>query len=232
MYKLHGVFDWGSQVIHLALAELQLPFEFHQVDVEAGGLQASEFLALNPFGRVPVLETPDGPMFETAAILLYLAETHGALAPAPGAPDRAAFLIWFVLVTNTMHPLTLTLLHPERPGGETVAAAVADETHRQLRRHLAVLETVASAGWWWLSPERPSILSLFLVMLLRWIRAFPAYAHHSIVLADYPALHAMAKGLETRPRLVAALQAEGLSGAVYSDPPCETLAGETPVQPV
>jgi glutathione S-transferase len=102
--------------------------------------------------------------------------------------------------------------------------AVADETHRQLRRHLALLDTVASTGAWWLSSERPSILSLYLVMLLRWIKAFPAYARHSIRLADYPALQAMAKGLETRPSLVAALHAEGLCGAVYSNPPCETPA--------
>lgn len=224
MYRLHGVLDWGSQVIRLTLAELALPFDFHQIDVAAGGLTSPDLLALNPFGRVPVLETPDGPIFETAAILLYLAETHAALAPLPGAPDRAAFLTWFMLVTNTVHPLTMTLLHPERPGGAEVAPAVADETHRQLRRHLALLDTVASTGAWWLSSERPSILSLFLVMLLRWIKAFPAYARHSIRLADYPALQAMAKGLETRPSLVAALHAEGLCGAVYSNPPCETPA--------
>ncbi|MEY4304719.1 MAG: hypothetical protein RIT52_894, partial [Pseudomonadota bacterium] len=37
MYRLHGVLDWGSQVIRLTLAELALPFDFHQIDVAAGG---------------------------------------------------------------------------------------------------------------------------------------------------------------------------------------------------
>eukprot|EP01031_Cornospumella_fuschlensis_P006612 gene6612-8222_t len=74
MYVLHGVHDWGSQVIHMVLAELWVPFRFNALDFQAGDFDAPSFRALNPFGRVPVLETPDGPIFETAAILLYLSE--------------------------------------------------------------------------------------------------------------------------------------------------------------
>lgn len=224
MYRLHGVHDWGSQVIHLVLAELEVPFTFHPVDWQAGGLKAPGFLALNPFGRVPVLESPDGPIFETAAILLYLAERHAGLAPATTDPDRARFLSWFILVTNAVHPLAMTLLHPERPGGEAVAAAVAETTHAALRDHLALLNTVAAGGDWWLSPGRASILSLYLAMLMRWIKAFPAYARHSIDAGDYPALQAMAVGLENHPRIAAALKAEGVGGPAFSAPPCETPA--------
>lgn len=223
MYKLHGVADWGSQVIHLVLAEMEVPFTFHPVDWQAGGLKTPEFLALNPFGRVPVLETPDGPIFETAAMLLYLAERHPGFAPDPADADRGAFLSWFALVTNSLHPLAMTSLHPEQPGGEAVAPAVADVTHARLRQHLALLDGVAASGVWWLSPHRPSILSLYLAMLLRWIKAFPAYARHSIPSSDYPALHAMAVGLENHPRIRAILKVEGLTGPAFSDPPCETV---------
>ena len=223
MLKLHGVPDWGSQVIHMALAELQVPFSFEAVDWQAGGLGSPEFLALNPFGRVPVLETPEGPMFETAAILLYLSETNDALAPKPKSPDRGAFLTWFTLVTNSVHPMAMTLLHPERPGGEACAAEIAETAYVQMQEHLALLNGVAQSGVWWLSPDRPSILSLYLVMLMRWIKGFPAYARHSIAASDYPALFAMAAGLETRPAIAGVLQKEGISGPAFSNPPCETV---------
>jgi glutathione S-transferase len=223
MYILHGIPDWGSQVIRLALEELGVAYRFSEVDWRAGGLTDPAFLALNPFARVPVLETPDGAIFETAAILLYLAERQGQLAPVPGDVDRARFLIWFIFVTNQLHPTAMTLLHPERAGGEAVQRAVADETHRLLRTQLAALDQVAATGAWWLLPDRPSAVSLYILMLLRWIRAFPAYARHSVASADFPALHRMAQGLETRPAVRRVLAAEGISGpSPFSDPPCET----------
>lgn len=222
MYILHGIHDWGSQVIHMALAELGVAYRFNALDFQAGDLATPAFRALNPFGRVPVLETPDGPIFETAAILLYLSERHLALAPAQGSAERAPFLIWFIFVTNSLHPSAMTLLHPERPAGAMVQEVVADATHRALREQLTQLERIAQSAPWWLSPDQPSILSLYLVMLLRWIKAFPAYAAHSIPSADFPALHAIAKGHEERPTIRRVLEIEGLTGPALSNPACET----------
>ncbi len=225
MYILHGVPDWGSQVIHMALAELAVPFRFNQLDWDAGDFDAPAFRALNPFGRVPVLETPDGPMFETAAILLYLTEQHGQLAPTAGAPDRAQFLIWFIFVTNQLHPGTMTLIHPEQPGGDAVQEQVSTETHQRLRDQLAALNHVAETeAPWWLSPDRPSVTSLFILMLLRWIKSFPAIAAHSIASQDYPALHRMAVGLENRAAIRATLSAEGIEGPAFSNPPGPNVA--------
>lgn len=224
IYVLHGVPDWGSQVVHMVLAELGVPFRFQSVYWQAGGLTDPGYLALNPFARVPTLETPEGPVFETGAILLYLAERHPGLAPLPTAPDRGAFLTWFTYVVNSLHPSAMLLLHPERVAGEALEGAVAEATHAALRDQLATLEKVAASGAWWLSPDRPSITSLYIAMLLRWIKAFPAHAAHSIASRDFPALHAMARGLESRPAVRAVLAAEGLSGPAFSDPPCESEA--------
>lgn len=224
MYVLHGVPDWGSQVVRMALEELDLPYRFAAVDWQAGGLASPEFAALSPFARVPVLETPDGPMFETGAILLYLTEHHGRLAPAATDSGRAQFLIWFIFVCNQLHPTAMTQLHPEQHGGQTAQVAVASRTHDLLRIQLGALEKVAASGVWWLSPDRPSAISLFVLMLLRWIKAFPAYAEYSIASADYPALHRMAQGLERRAGVQRVLAAEGIAGpAPFSDPPCETV---------
>lgn len=219
MYILHGVPDWGSQVIHMALGALNVPFRFNELDYDAGDLTSATYLALNPFARVPTLETPDGPIFETGAILQYLSERHAALAPAPTDKDRGRFLTWFTFVVNSLHPTAMLMLHPERSGGEAVQRQVADHSNIELRSQLAALEKVAAQGAWWLSPDRPSILSLYVAMLMRWAKAFPMYPEHSIDAGDYPALQAMARGLEDLPSVRAVLTAEGLSGPALSGPP-------------
>jgi glutathione S-transferase len=83
MYRLHGVLDWGSQVIRLTLAELALSFDFHQIDVAAGGLTSPDLLALNPFGRVPVLETPDGPILKPPPFCFIWRKPMVRLRPCP-----------------------------------------------------------------------------------------------------------------------------------------------------
>lgn len=213
MYRLHGVYDWGSLVVHMALEEIGAPFEFVMLDPEQGDLTRPSYLALNPFGLVPVLETPDGPLFETAAILLYLADRYTALAPAPSAPDRGAFLVWLAVVCQQLHPAVLQLIHPERLLGDGARRAVADATHRRLLDICAKLEARAAREDWWLSAARPSILSLYTAMLLRWAQALPPYPEHALVLADYPALLAMIQGLETRATIARVLVREGLTVA-------------------
>ncbi len=217
MYRLHGVYDWGSLVIHMALEEIGAPFEFVLLDPEQGDLTRPSYLALNPFGLVPVLETPDGPLFETAAILLYLADRHGALAPAPSAPDRGAFLVWLAVVCQQLHPAVLQLIHPERLLGDAAQRAVADATHRRLMDICAKLEARAQQGDWWFSAARPSappsILSLYIAMLLRWAQALPPYREHVLSLADFPALQAIARALETRAPIARVLAREGLTAA-------------------
>lgn len=218
MYTLHGVADWGSQVIHLALAELGQPFTFKALDWDAGDFAAPAFLALNPFARVPVLETPDGPVFETLAILLYLCERHNALAPAPGTPGRPAFLTALALITNSVHPHAMALIHPERPGGEASQAAVSAVTHERLAQEIGFLNDLATLGKGGLSAEQPTIAGLYLAMLMRWMAAFPAYKQHAIMPSDYPALLALLRGLEARPAVAAVLKAEGLPPDAFSAP--------------
>ena len=116
--------DWASQIIRLVLEERDLPYEIRPMDWDAGDFDAPGFRALNPFGLIPTLETPDGPIFETAAILLWLNARHGGLAPAPTDPDHAAFLTWLMVVSNTVHPTVMALVHPDRLAGPEVVRGV------------------------------------------------------------------------------------------------------------
>ena len=87
-YRLYGVRDFANLAVHLALEATGAPYE--AIFLDPDDLKSPAHLARHPLGMVPMLETPDGPMIETAAILLWLADRHGGLAPAPDSPQRAA----------------------------------------------------------------------------------------------------------------------------------------------
>lgn len=217
-YTLYGVTDFANFAVHLALEELAVPYRTVFLDIEAGELKNPEHLARHPLGLVPVLDTPDGPMIETAAILLWLADRHGGLAPAPDSPDRAAFLSAFFFVTSNIHAGAMDLLHPYRPAGEDAARAVADTAYPKLRSRLAVLDGIAATRPDWMHPDRVGILGLYLGMLLRWVRAFPAFPDHAIEARDFPALHALAATYETRPALQRVAAQHGLTGRFLTEP--------------
>ena len=69
--------------ITIALEELGLPYTLHHVRIEEGAQRQPDFLRLNPHGRIPVLVDAEAgiTLFESAAILLYLAEKTGRLLP-------------------------------------------------------------------------------------------------------------------------------------------------------
>jgi glutathione S-transferase len=208
MYTLHGVHDWASLAVHLALVELDQPFVFQAHDRE--GLDAPAYRAIHPFGKIPALDTPQGPVFETGAILLWLTGTHGRLAPALPDADRGAFLSWFFHVTNTVHPGMMGLLHPYRAAGEGAEALVGPIARAGLVDSYLALDRVAATGVWWLSADRPSILSLYLAVMMRWTSAFAFDPALNIPVTDYPALAAMLTGLEARATVQRVAATEGL----------------------
>ena len=87
MITLYGMGSPNVVKVFIALEELGLRYEVRPIDVFAGQQFAAEFLKLNPFAKVPVIVDSDGPggmpytLFESGAILLYLAEKTGKLLP-------------------------------------------------------------------------------------------------------------------------------------------------------
>src|SRR6476661_7247932 len=74
--------------VSIALEELELPYEAHRVDFGADEQHSPEFVSLNPNGKIPAIVDPNGPggaevaLFESGAILIYLAEKTGRLLPS------------------------------------------------------------------------------------------------------------------------------------------------------
>ena len=219
MYTLQSVPDFASLIVHLVLEELAQPYTLNTVSLDNGDLDSPAHRALNPFGKIPALQTSDGPMFETAAITLWLADRHGALAPAPTAPDRAGFISWFFFTNFSLHTGMMTLVHPERSGGDAAAFAVSQTTHARLMDELATLNSMITAQKpRWLSPDTPSILTYHLAVLMRWMKAFAHFPEHAIESANFPAIHAILRAMETRPAAIRAAKDEGLTGTFFSNP--------------
>lgn len=108
----------------IALAELDLPYRLRHVRIEHGEHRLPAFLALNPHGRIPVLvdHAAGVTVFESAAILLYLAEKTGRLLPKAPAPRWAA-ITWLQFHAASMGPMLGQRVHFEiAQGGENIAA--------------------------------------------------------------------------------------------------------------
>ena len=110
----------------IALAELGLPYRLRHVRIEQGEHRLPAFLALNPHGRIPVLVDHDTgiTVFESAAILLYLAEKTGRLLPEAPA-QRWAAITWLQFHAASMGPMLGQRVHFEMAEGGANAAATA-----------------------------------------------------------------------------------------------------------
>jgi GST-like protein len=111
----------NSQRVSIMLEELGLPYEVRPVNIRAREQFAPEVVALNPYGKIPILvEEGRPPLFESGAILLHLAETHGRFLPPAGDPARAETLAWMMVALTSVGPFTgqahhWTGLAPEKP---------------------------------------------------------------------------------------------------------------------
>jgi len=96
--------------VAIMLEEIGLPYEPHLVSFETHDQMSPEFLSLNPNNKIPAIIDPDGPdgqplaLWESVAILLYLAGKTGKLLPA-GAADRHALNQWLLFQAGGLGPM-------------------------------------------------------------------------------------------------------------------------------
>ncbi|WGK62285.1 glutathione S-transferase family protein [Halopseudomonas sp. SMJS2] len=89
-----------------ALEECDLAYQVHGLDDFAGELQSSDYLEINPFGKVPAIDDDGCIIFESGAIVTYLAEQSGRLMPSSGAERAKAFQWAFAALDTVETPLT------------------------------------------------------------------------------------------------------------------------------
>ncbi|MFK4709647.1 GST-like protein [Bradyrhizobium elkanii] len=91
--------------------ESGLPFEAIPVDTRKGEQFAPEFLKVNPNGKVPAIDDDGVLVFDSNAILLYLAEEHGKFLPANTPANRAATLSWLMFIATGLGPYSGQAVH-------------------------------------------------------------------------------------------------------------------------
>ena len=178
MIQLHYHPGNASMTPHLLLRELGVPFELKYVDRASGAHKSPEYLKLNPNGLIPVLVDGELVLYETAAIVLHLVDTHPAagLAPALGTAERAHFYKWLVWMTGTMISMMQHYFYSERmvaPGNAAGALEVKAQAQAKLNAMYDQLEAqLASHGGPWLLGPRFSAVDCLAFMLGRWSRGF------------------------------------------------------------
>jgi len=115
-YTLYGRPQAGSLCVEFLLEEMGIDHERSLVTGYRDHIQPPEFAEINPLRAVPALKLPDGSVLtESAAIMMWLAETHGSgtWAPAIGDPARAPYLRWFLFLSASLYPVAMQVFHPD-----------------------------------------------------------------------------------------------------------------------
>ena len=194
-YILYYAPDNASLIIRLALEEMGLPYETVLVNRAAREQQSAAYRHKVPSGKIPALETPDGIVFETAAILLWLCERHGQLAPIAQGTKRAQFLKWLFFTSNTLHADLRSLFYPEAYAPKDMIAEFHAGTTKRVAHNLALLEAHVSE---WSHENDLNVIDIYIAVILRWVALYPINGHEWFDLAEYPNLAQIAERLESR----------------------------------
>ncbi len=196
-----------SRVTMCALEEIGLPFSDRLVNLPAGDQKQSDYLQLNPKGKVPALLHGGQVMTENAAILFFLDRQYPAAALLPHHDDPVrdnqalADLAW---CSGTIHPIVRQVRNPIRFTSGDVAGVKADGTEKFTRECSAMAARIGD-GWWY--GERWSIIDVYLY----W--AYSTAAVGGFPLHPYPELARHGERVRARPSFQRTLARERAAAA-------------------
>jgi GST-like protein len=125
--------------VALFLEEAGLAYEPHPVDTRMGDQFKPEFVKINPNAKVPVIVDGETIVFDSNAILLYLAEKTGKFLPAAGDKNRAELLSWLMFVATGIGPYSGQAVHFKHFAPEKVPYA-HNRYQYEVKRHYAIVE--------------------------------------------------------------------------------------------
>lgn len=142
MIELYTAATPNGQKISIALEELGLPYRVHALSFDRKEQKAPEYLKINPNGRIPAIvdtENEDFAVFESGAILLYLAEKTGRLMPAD-VKGRSTVIQWLMFQMGGVGPMQGQANVFFRYFPEKLQGAI-DRYQNETRRLYEVLDT-------------------------------------------------------------------------------------------
>ena len=183
--------------VSIALEELGLPYEPHLIDIGQNLTWTPEYLSLNPNGKIPAIIDPDGPggkplgLFESGAILLYLADKTGKLMPADPA-QRYEAIQWIFFQMGAVGPMfgQLGFFH-KFAGREYEDKRPRDRYVAESKRLLGVLEDRLATRSWMMGDA----FTMVDIALLGWVRNINGF-YEAGALVDYDSLRHVPAWLE------------------------------------
>ena len=166
MIKFYFSLAPNPMKVALFLEEAGLPYEALPVDTRKGEQHSAAFMALNPNAKVPVIVDGANTVFDSSAILLYLAEKSGQFLP--DTADRGALLSWLMFTASGIGPFTGQCVHFKHYAPEKLPYAVT-RYEFEAWRHWKILDAQL-AGKDWLLSGRYTLLDM---AVWGWSRAVP-----------------------------------------------------------
>jgi len=193
------VFSWptpNGHKVHIMLEECGLAYRAVPVNIGAGDQFKPEFLAISPNNKIPAITDPKGPdgrpisLFESGAILVYLAAKTGKFMPAS---DRGKYevLQWLMFQMGSVGPLLGQAHHFRMYAPEKLPYAI-DRYSNEARRIYGVIDRRLSNSAFLGGPE----YSIADIATFPWLRS---WENQGIVLAEYPRLKAWFEQIADRP---------------------------------
>ncbi|TFW24337.1 glutathione binding-like protein [Duganella callida] len=209
--QLYSMATPNGVKVSIMLEEIGLPYEAHKIPLNDEGVTTPHFLSLNPNNKIPAIIDPDGPdgkplpLFESGAILVYLAEKTGKLIPADAA-GRYETLQWVMFQMGGIGPMFGQVGFFHRfAGKEYEDKRPLNRYVNEARRLLGVLEKRLE-GRAWIMGEQYTIAD---IAIFPWVRnlvgfyeaaplvGFENFPNVARVLANFVARPAVEKGLVT-----------------------------------
>jgi len=190
--------------VALLLEETGLPYETIPVDTRKGEQHLPAFRAINPNAKVPAIVDTEGPggrearVFDSTAILLYLAEKTGRFLGAP--EDRPELLSWLLFIASGLGPFSGQAVHFQHAAPEGLDYAV-NRYRREAERHYQVLNDHL-AGRDWIVGDSYTIAD---ISAWGWLdRASRVRKGESDPLAPFPHLKRLFEAVDARPAVARA----------------------------
>ena len=200
------VYSWptpNGHKVHIMLEECGLAYRVHPVDIGAGDQFTPAFLAISPNNKIPAITDPDGPdgepisLFESGAILLYLAGKTGKLLPSD-TRGKYEVLQWLMFQMGGVGPMLGQAHHFRIYAPEKLPYAIERYTNEAKRLYGVLNKRLAHATY--LGGRDYSIAD---IAVFPWLRS---WKNQGVEMSDYPHLKGWFDEIDKRPAVKRALQ--------------------------
>lgn len=226
------VYSWATpngHKVHIMLEECGLPYRAHAVDIGAGDQFKPEFLAISPNNKIPAIVDPNGPdgapisLFESGAILMYLAGKTGRFMPA-STRGRYEMLEWLMFQMAGVGPMLGQAHHFRIYAPEKIEYAVNRYTNEAKRLYGVMNKRLAKVKYMAGSEYTIADIAIF-----PWLRS---WKNQGIDWVDYPHLKGWFDEIAARPAVQRGVEVlASQRKPLLDDKSRDTLFGNTQYQP-